>query len=99
MGLLRGYVAAGFSPDGFWRLTPRLYVAHMRGAGERAEFEYKAHTRHAWQTANLMRAKEIPSIEKLLRKKPKLSPEEISARLKAGLPRITLAEWRARKKG
>lgn len=38
-GLLRDYIAAGFVPEAFWRLTPRLYLTHMEGAAKRLSRE------------------------------------------------------------
>lgn len=32
-------MAAGFAPDTFWRLTPRLYQIHMEGAAIRLRRE------------------------------------------------------------
>lgn len=64
--MLRAYAGAGFDPGAFWGLTPKLYVAHMRGAGDRVESSVKAGIQAAWINAVLSRAKTIPPLEKLL---------------------------------
>ncbi|WOI54956.1 hypothetical protein [Palleronia sp. LCG004] len=98
--MLRAYVEAGFDPGTFWGLTPRLYLAHMRGAAQRFEREGRSSAELAWMTATLSRAEKIPPLAKLLRGKPeKMSPDELRVRLKAlskALPKITQEEWRAR---
>ena len=68
--MLAGYVAAGFEPAAFWKLTPRLYQVHMRGAHERMQREHDARVWLAWHTAFLPQAKRKPRYEDLLSKKP-----------------------------
>lgn len=51
--LLSEYVAAGFCPDRFWTLTPRLFVIHMRAARQRVSLEIEMRNRQSWNTAAL----------------------------------------------
>jgi hypothetical protein len=55
-------VAAGFDPLAFWRLSPRLYLVHMKGARQRLEREDADRRAQAWFTAFLPGAKEPPSL-------------------------------------
>lgn len=57
---MEAYIAAGFDPAQFWGLTPRLYLAQMRGALERLEQEQKAREWTVWHTAALVRAEQLP---------------------------------------
>ena len=47
------YLAAGFQPDGFWRLTFRQYDLHMTGAARRIEREAEMFNRLAYNGAAL----------------------------------------------
>ncbi|WP_353472323.1 hypothetical protein PVT71_13610 [Salipiger sp. H15] len=98
--MLEDHVAAGFDPAAFWSLTPRLYLAQMRGARRRLEAEEMLSVQQAWLTATLMRAKKIPDLKKLLRRRsPAESREEFKAKLAAmssALPKVSLADWQAR---
>ncbi|RRH71993.1 hypothetical protein [Falsigemmobacter faecalis] len=61
-------MAAGFDPDGFWQLTPRLFSALMRGARGRIELQIDLQNRLAWQTAALSGAAfvgKLPAFEKV----------------------------------
>lgn len=51
--MYRNYIAAGFSPDGFWTLTPRLYAVHLDAAMARMKIEMSMRNRSAWNTAAL----------------------------------------------
>lgn len=63
---MRGYVSAGFDPAGFWSLTPRLYLAQMKGAGARLEREHKDRGWLVWHTAALMRVEIMPDFSKFV---------------------------------
>jgi len=99
--MLRGYVSAGFDPEQFWSLSPRMYLAHMSGAADRIKREGRDRIEAAWTTAALSRADKMPRLAKILGEEPlKQRPEEVAARLAAlssSLPTITQAEWRARR--
>lgn len=72
MVLVSDYAAAGFDPNAFWSLTPRLYLAHMAGAGQRLEREAKDAAWLAWHVAALGRTKKLPKFTEFLR--PKANP-------------------------
>lgn len=55
-------MAAGFpDPAAFWSLTPRIYLALMKGASTRLEREHKDRAWSAWHIAILTRAEKMPS--------------------------------------
>ena len=64
MAMLQDYVSVGFDPAAFWRLTPRLYVAHMKGAEARLEREHKGRAWLAWHGEALNRTKRMPPFDK-----------------------------------
>lgn len=63
--MLSNYIAAGFDPAAFWRLTPRLYVAHMHGAAARMGREHKERAWLAYHTAYLPLQKKAVKLEDL----------------------------------
>lgn len=66
MRLLANYCELGFSPDLFWRITPREMMAHVQGAVRRARRERNEAIALAWNTATLMRVKKMPRLKRLL---------------------------------
>jgi hypothetical protein len=50
---LQAYIAAGFDPAAFWRLTPRLYLLHLEGAAQRARNQRVMAVEAAWIGANV----------------------------------------------
>jgi hypothetical protein len=62
--MLRSYVAAGFDPTIFWGLTPRLYLAHMRGASERLEQEQQSRAWAVWHVEALRRSDKLPDFKR-----------------------------------
>lgn len=80
------YVAAGFSPDRFWELTPREYVLHMRGAARRVERETAERMWLAWHVGAFGRAAKMPRLADVMPKpstRRRQSPEEMEAALRA----------------
>lgn len=77
------YIAAGLPPDRFWTLTPRLYMVEMRGAADRLDRQRRERIEEVWLGAKLQRAKDIPSLNKLLPPPPgksrKMSRDEMQA--------------------
>lgn len=63
--MLNDYIAAGFDPAAFWRLTPRLYVAHMDGAAARLNREHKERAWLAYHVAYLPMQKKAVKFEDL----------------------------------
>ncbi|MBR9840208.1 MAG: hypothetical protein GYB50_20295 [Rhodobacteraceae bacterium] len=100
--MLEDYVAAGFDPAAFWSLTPRLYLAQMRGARRRMEEQDTGSLHLAWLTAALMRTQKFPSLKKLLRRHgARDTADDLKSKLTAlssTLPKVTMEEWRARKR-
>lgn len=99
--MLRAYVAAGFPPGDFWGLTPRLYLAHMLGASDRLEREHRNTAWLAWHVEALHRAKKLPEAKQFMSGGGTRAEEQgqVAIRLgclRASLPRITQAQWRAR---
>jgi len=75
-------VAAGFpDPAAFWSLTPRLYLALMKGAGQRLEREHKDRAWQVWHIAALSRVDALPSFDEFLGAGPvePQSPETLQA--------------------
>lgn len=64
--MLEAYVSAGFSPDLFWKLTPRMYLSHMRGARQRLEREQSERAWAVWHTAYLPRTKKPIKLTELI---------------------------------
>ncbi|WP_118138788.1 hypothetical protein [Oceanicella sp. SM1341] len=94
------HVAAGFVPEAFWRLTPRLYLAQMRGARARARAAQQERLQLAWMTAALVRTRKLPSLDALLAAGRPVDVADLRLRLdalSARLPKLSLAAWRARK--
>ena len=60
MAMLRAYVGCGLDPASFWTLTPRLYLAHMRGAADRLEDKHRNRAWLAWHVEALSRQKKLP---------------------------------------
>ena len=81
--MMRSYVAAGFEPSAFWGLTPRLYLAQMRGAAERLEREHRDRAWLAWHVEALHRQKNLPDADKFIQGKAgkpvRQSPEIVQA--------------------
>ncbi|WP_295450087.1 hypothetical protein [uncultured Pseudophaeobacter sp.] len=80
--MLEAYVAAGFpDPAAFWSLTPRLYLALMKGAGQRLEREHKDRAWQVWHIAALSRVDALPSFDEFLGAGPvePQSPETLQA--------------------
>ena len=65
------YVSAGLPPGRFWRITPRLYLMEMRGAGARLDREHRERAWLAHTVAALGRVhgKSFPSLDDLVRPK------------------------------
>lgn len=59
-------MAAGFAASDFWSLSPRLYLAHMRGARSRLIDEQRARDAQAWKIAALMRQATLPPFESFI---------------------------------
>ncbi len=59
-------MAAGFAASDFWSLSPRLYLAHMRGARSRLIEEQRARDAQAWTIAALMRQTTLPSFDNFM---------------------------------
>lgn len=98
---MRAYVAAGLDPVAFWHLTPRLYLAQMRGAADRMEDEHRNRSWLAWHVEALSRQKVLPDAVKFISGKGgKVEPSgDVGLRLaalRASLPSITQEQWRAR---
>lgn len=96
--LYRDYIAAGFPPDEFWALTPRLYALQMRAALERMKIEMTMRNRTAWNTAALVGAAMVGKLpryheffrtEETVQRGPQ-SPEQQDAAL-----RVLAAAWGA----
>ncbi|WP_304615839.1 hypothetical protein [Paracoccus sp. (in: a-proteobacteria)] len=99
--MLRAYAAAGYDPAQFWGLTPRLYLAHMRGASDRMERKHKSRAWLAWNVAGLTRVEKMPDFDAFISgdagKVEKSAQTAMRlATLRASLPTITQEEWRAR---
>ena len=99
--MLRAYVSAGFPPGDFWGLTPRLYLAHMRGAEARFDREHKNDAWLAWHVEALRRSEKLPPFDKFVEGKAGRVEESGQtairlAVLRAQLPTITQEQWRAR---
>ena len=78
-------MSAGFDPAAFWSLTPRLYLAQMKGASARLEREHKDRSSLAWHTAALVRAESLPDFSKFVGDEPvkPQSPEQLQAMCEA----------------
>jgi len=81
--MLQSYVAAGFNPSDFWGLCPRLYLSHMRGAGDRLEREHRDRAWLAWHVEALSRQEKLPDAETFITgkagKPSRQSPEVLQA--------------------
>lgn len=76
VGAYKASVASGISPVEFWTLTPYLTKHAIKAASDE-------NITRTWILANLMRAKKLPKLEKLLKQeKPKSDMEN---RLKTAL--------------
>ena len=64
--MLADYTAAGFDPAAFWGLSPRLYLAQMRGAHERLKREQEGRAWLAWHGAALERSKKLPDLRRFV---------------------------------
>lgn len=58
--MLKHYIAAGFDPARFWKITPRLYALEMDGAAERRKQERSM----VWWGAMMARMEKPPTFEK-----------------------------------
>jgi hypothetical protein len=93
-------VSLGFAPEPFWGLTFRLFLTQTRGALRRLEREHAERAWHAWMTAALPRMKVMPDLRELISPRDRRGDVGLKlALLSAALPKITQAEWRARKMG
>jgi len=79
--MLQSYVAAGFDPAGFWSLSPRLYLSHMRGAGGRLQREHRDRAWLAWHVEALHRQDKLPDAEKFITGKSRYASEAIPGSL------------------
>lgn len=85
-------------------MTHSEMAATLRAAGGRAAREYDRGTYVAWRTVNLMRARKVPPLARLLRKVRRVSESEQAeiraevAAVDAELDRL-VAEAEARKGG
>jgi hypothetical protein len=70
-------VSEGISPVDFWRMTPYL-------TGRAATGLYDMHTRQAWLTARMTRAKKLGELKQFLSKR-KVDPRTRMNELKAAL--------------
>lgn len=66
-------MAAGLSPETFWKITPRELKAHLDGASKRMTREHDARAWLAWHTAALPLAKKFPPLKDLQIGKPAAS--------------------------
>lgn len=79
-------------------ITPRLLLAEIDAAQERARDRDDVAITAAWITAALTRAKKLPKLKKLL-ERPGDRKKDLRAYLdglKVVLPTITMAEWSAK---
>ena len=81
-------MAAGFDPDGFWRLTPKLYQIHMDGARKRLDREAKEMAWAVWHVAALTRTKKMPRLNQFI-------PAEKSQSAKPSTWQAQLAAWQS----
>lgn len=58
-------MAAGFSPELFWKITPREMKAHFAGAAKRLAREHDDRAWLAWHTAALPLSKKFPELKQL----------------------------------
>ncbi|RMC37494.1 hypothetical protein [Paracoccus alkanivorans] len=79
------YVSAGFDPVGFWSLTPRLYLAQMKGANARIEREAREAAWHAWHVAAFTRARKLPKLDKILKPAAKTRRTKVNWQDQAGM--------------
>ncbi len=65
-------------PDEFWRMTPAEFAMMQEGYLEREKSKHDYIVYHAWLTANLMRKRKLPTLERVLqpRKKDTRTVEE-----------------------
>lgn len=102
--MLRVYVSAGFPPGDFWGLTPRLYLAHMRGAEMRFDREHRNDAWLAWHIDGLRRSDKLPDFDQFAKgeaaqvEEGGQTPIRLAV-LRASLPKITQEQWRARFEG
>lgn len=91
-------MAAGFDPERFWGLTPRLYLTHMQGARSRIEMQARADRVLAYNVAALTRTKKMPSPRDFIGgRENKLRGQAALAQLRAyaaRLPKRSWDEWR-----
>ena len=69
------YIGAGLPPERFWDITPRLYITEMQGARKLLERQQSERIETAWITAALTRAKKMPPLDRMLRRKAKAKPQ------------------------
>lgn len=55
--MLEAYIVAGFVPETFWRLTPKLYWIYMNGARNRLIQQHNKTAWAIWHAAYLPRTK------------------------------------------
>lgn len=55
LAFFRAHVEAGFAPDQFWGLSPRLYLHQMRAAAARARSRAQERAWLAWHSGALAR--------------------------------------------
>lgn len=96
--LYRNYLKAGYAPEGFWELTPRLYAIQIHAALERIKVEMTMRNRTAWNTAALFGAAmagKMPRYDEFFQTDGRedrgpQSPEQMEAAL-----RVLAASWGA----
>jgi hypothetical protein len=77
-------VTAGFDPDGFWKQTPKSFVAVMEGAARRQKREFDLAITQAWHAVAFDRTKRLKGLADYLVVKPKYkaqTPEAMFAAL------------------
>lgn len=66
--MLSAWVMAGQSEARFWRVTPRVFSAIMKGADDGRVLEAKRDTALAWRFANYRNMKRLPRLDRELKK-------------------------------
>lgn len=98
--MMSDYAGAGFDPEAFWALTPRLYLLQMQGRAAREDSESRRMVTGAWLAAMLFRSAKLPRLSRLL-KDGHTSGSDTDVRhrlasLRSSLPAVTMDDWRSR---
>lgn len=64
--MLEAYIAAGFVPETFWKLTPKLYWIYMKGARVRLVQDHNRAAWLAWHSAYLPRTQKPVKLASML---------------------------------